>query len=497
MLFITRWFHSYRWPIPPKIRLFVAKWQVPESVFPAWARPLAKEDNKSESSEARVIVSSPIVYMNIHPVHWKNYSDKNTAVHELAHCFWGHKAGHNYPNWLSEGLACWVQEEWEKLKYRRTHESYQRNQCVMTTEFNDRLRLIAKKCFWRFRKKGASYLLYESSRVAVTYLNGLGPGRFHRFVRSVMIEHKGAEKTLKSLYGAGRPAIQQRLRTLARQGRLWDIVPESPLVMNAAITDSKKSMLIGLAYDGDKIDAPVVTVKIEGPAVQRVLETIKRQCTPILENDRLAGGLFKVYTGWKIPPKYYSDVATVLAHNGRYKSGNGSQPKTPIGSSNREKAPVDGDIQTLPDDLEIALGENLLSVIGQRGHKLIHEIGELRTSMLKIRRIRLPRVRIRNWSALSPNEYQILIKDCKIASFEIMPNRLLARQSDSDPKPVPGWFIKEPTTGTAALWIRPKDAKLATKNGFTVADPVEIMVSHLKAMTIQHSSMLLDKASRR
>ncbi len=493
MIFITRWFHSYRWPIPPKIRLFLAKWQVPESIFPAWASPLAEEDEKSESSEAHVSGFSPIVYMNIHPAHWEKYSNKNAAVHELAHCFWAHKAVHNYPNWLAEGLACWVQEEWEKLQYRRTHKSYQRNQRVMTTEFNARLRLIAKKCFWRFRKKGAAHLLYESSRVGVTYLNSLGPGRFHRFVRSVLIEHKGAEKMLKSLYGVGRPALQQRLRTLARRGRLWDIVPEAPLVMDVAMTDSKKSILIGLAYDGDKINAPVVTVKIEGAAVQRVLETIKGQCTPIFENDRLARGLFKIYVGWEIPPKYYHDVATALTHNERFKNGDRSQAIIPLGSSNKVTARRAGDIQTLPDDLEITLGDNLLSIIGQRGSKLIREIGELRTSMLKINRIRLPRVRIRNWSALSPNEYQILIKDCKIASFEFMPNRLLARQSDSDPNPVPGWLVKEPTSGDVALWIRPRDAKLATESGFTVADPIEVMLSHLKAATIQHSSMLFDK----
>jgi flagellar biosynthesis protein FlhA len=148
--------------------------------------------------------------------------------------------------------------------------------------------------------------------------------------------------------------------------------------------------------------------------------------------------------------------------------------------------------QVEPISLEIGYGLIMLVDEGS-DNNLISHITSIRKQLAAEMGILVNPIRIRDNLQLDPKQYVIKIKGNQIAKGEIHTNKYLVIDpgtSDFDIKGIPAI---EPAFGLAALWIDGKDKEKAELNGYTIVEPVTVLVTHLKELIKKHSYELLGR----
>ena len=105
----------------------------------------------------------------------------------------------------------------------------------------------------------------------------------------------------------------------------------------------------------------------------------------------------------------------------------------------------------------------------------------------------IPSIRLRDSSGLSTNQYCIKIKGEEVARGEILVDYYLALEPDQLEREVDGIETVEPAYGIPSRWIRPEDRERAELYGYTVIDPLSVMVTHLSEVIKQHAYELMTR----
>lgn len=105
----------------------------------------------------------------------------------------------------------------------------------------------------------------------------------------------------------------------------------------------------------------------------------------------------------------------------------------------------------------------------------------------------IPSVRMRNNPEINPNQYIIKIKGEEVARGEILVDHLLALDNGEVTKPVEGIDTIEPAFGIAAKWISEDKKVMADIAGYTLIDPVSVMITHLSEVIKAHCSEILSR----
>ncbi|HNX64296.1 MAG TPA: flagellar biosynthesis protein FlhA [Oscillospiraceae bacterium] len=104
-----------------------------------------------------------------------------------------------------------------------------------------------------------------------------------------------------------------------------------------------------------------------------------------------------------------------------------------------------------------------------------------------------PSVRMRDNQHINPNQYVIKIKGEVIAQSEILIDHYLALDSGSVTQEVEGIPTIEPAFKIPALWVS-EDKKIAADiAGYTLIDPVSVMITHLSEIIKEHAYELLSR----
>ena len=99
----------------------------------------------------------------------------------------------------------------------------------------------------------------------------------------------------------------------------------------------------------------------------------------------------------------------------------------------------------------------------------------------------MPSIRLRDSSSLGTNEYSIKIKGEEIAKGEILTDYVLALEPDDVEDAIDGIETIEPAYGIPSKWIRPENRERAELYGYTVIDPLSVMLSHLSETIKRHA----------
>ncbi len=102
-------------------------------------------------------------------------------------------------------------------------------------------------------------------------------------------------------------------------------------------------------------------------------------------------------------------------------------------------------------------------------------------------------IRIRDNLQLGSNEYIIKIKGNEIARGEIYLNRYLVIDPGSQEFEIEGIPTKEPAFGLDALWVEERYKDIVELNGYTIVEPVIVLVTHLKEIIRRNSHELLGR----
>lgn len=132
------------------------------------------------------------------------------------------------------------------------------------------------------------------------------------------------------------------------------------------------------------------------------------------------------------------------------------------------------------DRVALEIGYRLISIVQDpRGQGLLDHISQLRRRFASRDGVVLPPVRIKDNIKLAPNSYRVLIGGQEVARGEIEPGQYLAMDSGAVSGKVPGTPTKDPAFGLPALWIAESSKDEAEIFGYTVIDPVSVLVTHL------------------
>jgi flagellar biosynthesis protein FlhA len=146
------------------------------------------------------------------------------------------------------------------------------------------------------------------------------------------------------------------------------------------------------------------------------------------------------------------------------------------------------------EPIELDFGYSLIPLADESiGGRLISRIVIFRRQYAQDMGFVVPSIRLRDSSSLGTNEYMIKIKGEEVARGEILTDYFLALEADSVNQQIDGIDTIEPAYGIPSKWIRPENREKAELYGYTVIDPLSVMVSHLSEVIKSHAYELVTR----
>ena len=138
------------------------------------------------------------------------------------------------------------------------------------------------------------------------------------------------------------------------------------------------------------------------------------------------------------------------------------------------------------DMLELKIGYGLITFVDEKsGGDLLKRIKLMRKQIAMDLGVIIPSIRIRDDLNLDRNEYMFLIKGVEVARYTVYPDKLLAMKPGGVVD-LEGIQTKEPAFGLPAVWIDPEQKSDAIVKGYTVVDPVTVIITHLTEIIKSH-----------
>ena len=146
------------------------------------------------------------------------------------------------------------------------------------------------------------------------------------------------------------------------------------------------------------------------------------------------------------------------------------------------------------EPIEVEFGYSLIPLVDESsGGKLIDRIVIFRRQYAQDMGLVIPSIRLRDSSGLNTNQYVIKIKGEEVAKGEILVDYYLALEPPHPEKQIDGIDTIEPAYGIPSKWITIDKKEMAEIYGYTVIDPLSVMLTHLSEIVKKHSYELLNR----
>lgn len=146
------------------------------------------------------------------------------------------------------------------------------------------------------------------------------------------------------------------------------------------------------------------------------------------------------------------------------------------------------------EQIEMEFGYSLLHLVDERsGGNFIERVVLFRKQFAMDMGMVIPSVRMRDNPDINPNQYIIKIKGEEVARGEILVDHYLALDNGDVTTPVDGIDTIEPAFGIPARWISEDKKVAADVAGYTLIDPVSVMITHLSEVIKKHCSEILTR----
>lgn len=146
------------------------------------------------------------------------------------------------------------------------------------------------------------------------------------------------------------------------------------------------------------------------------------------------------------------------------------------------------------EPIEMEFGYSLIPLVDESsGGKMINRIVIFRRQYAQEMGFVIPSVRLRDSSSLNTNQYIIKIKGEEVARGEILVDHYLALEPAVPTGEIDGIETIEPAYGIPSKWILPENKEMAEIYGYTVIDPLSVMLTHLSETIRHHAYELLSR----
>lgn len=146
------------------------------------------------------------------------------------------------------------------------------------------------------------------------------------------------------------------------------------------------------------------------------------------------------------------------------------------------------------DAIEMDFGYSLIPLVDENsGSSFIERLVSFRKQFATDMGMVVPSVRLRDSGTLNPNQYVILIKGEEVARGEILMDYYLALDPGNLTGVIDGIDTIEPAYGIPSKWITPDKKDMAEIYGYTVIDPLTVVITHLSETVRRHAQELLSR----
>ncbi|HEX2985425.1 MAG TPA: flagellar biosynthesis protein FlhA [Caproiciproducens sp.] len=146
------------------------------------------------------------------------------------------------------------------------------------------------------------------------------------------------------------------------------------------------------------------------------------------------------------------------------------------------------------DLIEMEFGYSLIPLVDENsGSSFIERLVTFRKQFAMEMGMVIPAVRLRDNGNLNPNQYVIKIKGEEVSRGEILVDYYLALDPGNLTGSIDGIETIEPAYGIPSKWITPDKKEMAEIYGYTVIDPLSVVVTHLSETVRHHAHELLTR----
>lgn len=146
------------------------------------------------------------------------------------------------------------------------------------------------------------------------------------------------------------------------------------------------------------------------------------------------------------------------------------------------------------EPIEVEFGYSLIPLVDEsRGGKLINRIVIFRRQYAQDMGFVFPSIRLHDAASLGTNQYAIHIRGEEVARGEILVDYLLALEPTNPLGEIDGIETIEPAYGIPSRWILPENKEMAEIYGYSVIDPLSVMLTHLSETVKKHAYELLNR----
>lgn len=156
---------------------------------------------------------------------------------------------------------------------------------------------------------------------------------------------------------------------------------------------------------------------------------------------------------------------------------------------------IDNVYNLLPlDTIEMNFGYSVIPLVDQScGSNFVERLIMFRKQFALDMGMVIPAVRLRDDAGLNPNQYVIRLRGEEVSRGEILVDYFLALDPGSLTGEVDGIETIEPAYGIPSKWITADKKDMAEIFGYTVIDPLSVIITHLSETLRQHAHELLSR----
>ncbi len=146
------------------------------------------------------------------------------------------------------------------------------------------------------------------------------------------------------------------------------------------------------------------------------------------------------------------------------------------------------------EPIEVEVGYSLVPLVDEsKGGNFINRVVMLRRQFAEDMGMVLPAVTLRDNAGLGINEYVIKIKGEEVAHGEVLADHYLAMNGINDAQEIEGIDTLEPAFKLPAKWITADNREYAQMSGYTIIDPLSVIVTHLSEIIKKHAHELFSR----
>ncbi|HMM07232.1 MAG TPA: flagellar biosynthesis protein FlhA [Clostridiales bacterium] len=156
---------------------------------------------------------------------------------------------------------------------------------------------------------------------------------------------------------------------------------------------------------------------------------------------------------------------------------------------------IDNVYELLPIDvIEMNFGYSVIPLVDQGcGSNFVERLVMFRKQFALDMGMVIPAVRLRDDAGLNPNHYVIKLRGEEVTRGEILVDYYLALDPGNLTGEIDGIDTIEPAYGIPSKWITPDKRDLAEIYGYTVIDPLSVIVTHLSETIRKHAHEILSR----